>query len=409
MNTAQADVLAAREHLRQRGWIARRSESFHHLPPPELGQWLGADAPGDCATPPLAGAGWTLLPLQGASAGGVDARWLDARDAQQRAQLLAGLPGPGEGEAAPFAWAHRALCRRGLRVRVAARPGHEGDVVCLALRHQPHSPVEAPLLVLELDPGVRVLLLETHERAAGGCPHAITQNLHAHIHLGSGAQLEHLRIALPGAADQLAQHVHARLAGGAHYAQVLVAGAAAYHLQRSTVELEGAGASAHSAALLLTADGAQLDHQVVSRLQARHTRSQVESLALAQGRSRVVSNAHTRIAPGADEASVRQRLSGVPLWGQPRLILRPHLEILHDNVHAAHGATWGALPEDALFYASQRGLSEAHARALIVEGMARALLERGLPGSPLLAQWLDSGALAAAMQRLREQAQGDAP
>ncbi len=315
MDNAQADMLAAREHLRQHGWIARRSEAFHHLPPPPAAQWLGPDSGAGCAAPPLAGAGWTLLPLDGMSAGGVDARWLDAQDAHQRAQLLAGLPGPGAGEAASFAWAHRALCRRGLRVRVAARPGHTDDVVCLALRHQPHAPVEAPLLVLELDPGVRVLLLETHERAADGCRHAITQNLHAHVHLGSGARLEHLRIALPGAADQVAHHVHARLAGGAHYAQALVAGAAAYHLQRSTVELEGAGASAHNAALLLAADGAQLDHQVASRLQARHTRSQVESLALAQGAARVVSNAHTRIAPGADEASVRQRLSGVPLGG----------------------------------------------------------------------------------------------
>ena len=133
MNTAQADRLAAREHLRQHGWIARRSEAFHHLPPPALTHWLGEQAEGtrgdDCAAPPLSGAGWTLLPLQGqglgaGTAGGVDARWLDAADPEQRAQLFAGLPGPGEGEAAPFAWAHRALCRQGRRVHVAARPGH---------------------------------------------------------------------------------------------------------------------------------------------------------------------------------------------------------------------------------------------------------------------------------------------
>jgi len=90
-----------------------------------------------------------------------------------------------------------------------------------------------------------------------------------------------------------------------------------------------------------------------------------------------VSNAYTRIAPGADGADVRQRLTGIPLAGHPRLVLRPHLEILHDNVQAAHGATWGALPEAALFYAAQRGLNDARARALITEGMARALLERG--------------------------------
>ena len=417
MNTAQADRLAAREHLRQHGWIARRSEAFHHLPPPALTHWLGEQAEGtrgdDCAAPPLSGAGWTLLPLQGqglgaGTAGGVDARWLDAADPEQRAQLFAGLPGPGEGEAAPFAWAHRALCRQGLRVHVAARPGHEGELVCLALRHQPHGPVEAPLLVLQLDPGVRVLLLETHERSSAGCRHAITQNLHAHIELAPGARLEHLRVIQPGAEDQLAHHIHARLASGAHYAQALVGQASAYHLQRNSIEQAGADSQARHAALLLAADGAQLDHQVYSRMEQGHTRSEVESLVLARGRARVVSNAHTRIAPGADEASLRQRLSGVPLAGQPRLILRPHLEILHDNVQAAHGATWGALPEDALFYASQRGLSEAHARALVIDGMARALLERGLPDSPLLAQWLDSGALATAIGQVQQVDEGAA-
>jgi len=35
-----------------------------------------------------------------------------------------------------------------------------------------------------------------------------------------------------------------------------------------------------------------------------------------------------------------------------------YLEILHDQVQATHGATWGALPEDALFYAQQRGIDE---------------------------------------------------
>jgi Fe-S cluster assembly protein SufD len=92
---------------------------------------------------------------------------------------------------------------------------------------------------------------------------------------------------------------------------------------------------------------------------AAHTTSAVECLALASGSARGVANAHTRIAPGADEAEARQRLSGIPTAGQPRLVLRPHLEIHHDQVQAAHGATWGALPEDALFYAASAGWTNA--------------------------------------------------
>mgnify|MGYP006349560045 CR=1 FL=1 len=89
---------------------------------------------------------------------------------------------------------------------------------------------------------------------------------------------------------------------------------------------------------------------------ARDRFLRTETLVLASGQAHAVVNAHTRIAPGADDATVRQRLNGIPLAGEPRLVLRPHLEILHDKVQAAHGATWGALPQEALFYARQRGL-----------------------------------------------------
>lgn len=414
MDSARADALFARERLATLGWIPRNAEDFRHLPPPPAEVWLGSgDAAADaqCEAPPLAGAGWTLHPLGHMPPGRVDARWLDAADPEQRAELFAGLARPdlpgADGDkdaAAPFAWAHRALCRQGLRLRIHTPPGMAAadcDTVWLHLHHRPRDTVEAPLLVMTLEPGVRCVLIETHDRAPSACGHALVQNLHTHIHLAEGAQLQHLRLALPQAQDRMAQHVHARLAQGARYQQALVATGAAYHLQRTVVQLQGANAQARTAALLLPA-GQVLEQQVHTRLDAAHTAAHTEVLALAAVHERVVANAHSRIAPGAHEAQVRQRLSGVALNGQPRMVLRPHLEILHDQVQAAHGATWGRLSEDALFYALQRGLDDAQARALLTEGMARAVLERAFdddPGAQALAQWLDSGVLAQALAR----------
>ena len=62
MDTARADALAARDHLRKQGWIAPRNESFRHLPPPGLENWLQGPTDGTasgCDAPLLAGAGWT--------------------------------------------------------------------------------------------------------------------------------------------------------------------------------------------------------------------------------------------------------------------------------------------------------------------------------------------------------------
>ena len=413
MDSARADMLAAKNQLQSQGWIARRSEAFHHLPPPALAQWLESEHAGACDAPLLAGAGWTLQPLGQTPASGVDARWLDALEPAQRAELFAGLPAP-EGEAAPFAWAHRALCRQGLRLRIAATPGKaasEHAPVWLHLAHQPRAQAEAPLLVLDVEAGMRCVLLETHERDADACAQGVAQNLHAHIRLAAGAQLQHLRVVAPQAKDRTAHHLHATLAKDAHYAQALVALGSGYHLQRTRLDLQGAGARARSAGLLLTGEQT-LDQQVYTYHNAPRTSSRVEALALASGSARTVGNSFTRIAPGASDASVFQRLSGVALDGQPRMVLRPHLEILHDQVQALHGATWGRLPEDALFYARQRGLDEASARALIIEGMAHALLARGFDDadaaedSPLLAQWLEQGWLTRAIARLLEPRHG---
>ena len=110
-------------------------------------------------------------------------------------------------------------------------------------------------------------------------------------------------------------------------------------------------------------------------------------------------NAHTLLAPGADDANVGQRLSAIPTSGQPRVVLRPHMEIHHDQVQAAHGATYGALPEEALFYARQRGLDEASALALILLGLQRAVLERALDDH----EWLTGMNLDAALSRMTQQ------
>jgi Fe-S cluster assembly protein SufD len=406
MDNARADILAARHRLDTRGWIARNAEAFRHLPPPGADVWLGDEAGqalAGCEAHPLAGAGWTLHPIGHSPQGRVDARWLDAGDPEQRTELFAGLSLPagvdeaGEGDAAPFAWAHRALCRQGLRLRIGGTPGaHRGpsDTVWLQLRHQPRAAVEAPLLVIEVLAGVHCVLVETHDRQPLACLRPIVQNLQAHIRLGDGATLQHLRIATPGSADRIAHHLQAGLGRGARYEQALIASGSSYHLQRHVIELHAERAAARSAGLLLAA-GSALEHQVRISHGASRTTSDLEDLALASGSARVVSHAHTRIAPGAAEAEVRQRLVGIPTGGQPRLVLRPHLEIRHDQVQAAHGATWSALPEDALFYARQRGLDERSARGLIVEGMAGALMQRCFTGHALL-EAMDIGTLLGA-------------
>jgi len=57
---------------------------------------------------------------------------------------------------------------------------------------------------------------------------------------------------------------------------------------------------------------------------------------------------------------------------QAEIAIKPELEILADNVKCSHGATAGELDSAALLFLRARGISEAEARALLVEGFLRA-------------------------------------
>jgi len=260
-----------------------------------------------------------------------------------------------------------------LRIEAAAAP------TLLHLHYAAQQQEEAPLLAIELAPGARCVLLETHGRAGGA---ATVQNLQLFLRLGRGAQLQHLRAVQPGPQDRVAHQLNAHLEQAARYEQALLATGSAYHQQRVEFELQGEDAEARIGGVLLAA-GSALEQQVQARHAAARTRSTMEVLALASGTARVEVSARTHIAAGSSDAETRQRLAGIPTGGQPRLLLRPHLEIHHDQVQAAHGATWGALPEEALFLARQRGIAEAAAKALILEGLARAALTRAIDDTAL--------------------------
>jgi len=391
------DLLDAQARLASHGWIAPKAENFRHLPPPPASAWLAPPAtPTTTPTtePSDPTESWHVRALDAAQADQFITQYLNPAIPAQRAMLFRGLPWPDESDAAHFGWMHRATCQRGLRVHIAGDPArHAAAPLRLMLHIAPAAPFDAPLLVIDVAAGAHCVLLEQHAfdpSANGG-----VQNLDLHIRLGQGARLQHLRTVAPAPHDRLAHQLHVTLAEGAHYDQALLASGSAYHLQRTQIDLHQPGSAARMGAALLAAD-ATLDQQIALSHTAADTYSAVESLLLASGKAHAVLNAHTLIAPGADNANVRQRLCAIPTSGQPRVVLRPHMEIHHDQVQAAHGATYGALPDEALFYARQRGLDEASALALILQGLQRAVLERALDDPELLT------GMSAAPSRLKQ-------
>ena len=75
---------------------------------------------------------------------------------------------------------------------------------------------------------------------------------------------------------------------------------------------------------------------------------------------------------------------------------KPELMIYADDVKCSHGATAGALDDEALFYLRTRGIGEAAARSHLVEAFAGEIVETIEGGAAGLARgaveaWLGGG------------------
>lgn len=94
------------------------------------------------------------------------------------------------------------------------------------------------------------------------------------------------------------------------------------------------------------------------------------------------------VAQDAQQTDARQTSRNIVLGGGARIETKPQLEIYADDVKCSHGATVGQLDDDAILYMRQRGLSEAQARRLQIEGFVRDIVSQAGPLAEALAEEL---------------------
>ena len=102
--------------------------------------------------------------------------------------------------------------------------------------------------------------------------------------------------------------------------------------------------------------------------------------------SRSASTGKLRIEPGADGSDAGQVYRNLLLSPRARAEAIPELEVLADDVSAAHGAASAPIDQEQMFYLESRGLETEEAEHLLVEGFLIAAME-GL-GSDRLLDWL---------------------
>src|SRR5512139_777548 len=144
----------------------------------------------------------------------------------------------------------------------------------------------------------------------------------------------------------------------------------------SELDLAGEGATGRMSGFYFT-DGTQhLDHDTQQNHLAPHTTSDLLFKGALKGRSRSVWQGMIYVAPGAQKTDGYQANRNLVLSEGARADSIPGLEILADDVRCTHGATVGKLEAEPLFYLKTRGIPQAEAEKIVVEGFFDPIFQR---------------------------------
>jgi Fe-S cluster assembly protein SufD len=226
---------------------------------------------------------------------------------------------------------------------------------------------------IQVPAGGGLTLIETYEGLADG----YVAEADITISVGEGARLERIVVADDaGGEGVLVSRAEVTLAPGARFSQTVVTSGARRQRLETHVAHPGAGAVARLDGVYLLKGQRHADittvvtHAGVGGVTDQLTKGVVADQGRGVFQGRIV------VAEGADKTDARMGHHALVLSDRAEVDAKPELEIFADDVACAHGNTVGALDEDALFYAEQRGIPEAEARAMLTEAFIGEVIDR---------------------------------
>ena len=226
--------------------------------------------------------------------------------------------------------------------------------------------------VIQVGEGARLTLLESHEGHADG----YVSHIGLDFDLAPGAVVERIVLVSDRMDAITVVDANVSVMPGAVYAQTILASGAKRQRIETTVHHGGAGAAVRLDGAYLVTDKGHTD-QTSTVLHGEPGGSTSELVKGAvSGQARAVFQGKIVVETGADQTDARLGHHALILSDKAEVDAKPELLIHADDVACAHGNTVGSLDDDALFYARQRGMPEAVARALLTEAFIGEVVDR---------------------------------
>lgn len=223
--------------------------------------------------------------------------------------------------------------------------------------------------LIRLGAKAEATVLESY-RDGGGATSAGWTNVYAHVAVGEGARLTHIRLQAEHDAAYHAALGRVSIGAGARYAHVSVQGGAALARHELHVEFVGSNTEVDVQGLVLAHGAAHLDHTLFLHHAVPDCRSNQLFKHVVDDHGHAVFQGGIRVAPQAQKTDAQQLSRTLLLADRAQIDTKPELEILADDVKCSHGASIGDVDAQQLFYMQARGIPVAEARRLLLSGFA---------------------------------------
>ncbi len=139
-------------------------------------------------------------------------------------------------------------------------------------------------------------------------------------------------------------------------------------LNRHKVVQTGSGAESHLYGITIAGGSDRVEHHTVMQHKIPHGNSFEHYKTVATGNAVVDFFGQIYVAPDAQQIEAYQQNNNILLSDTVQVTAKPQLEIYADDVKCSHGATFGQLDENALYYMRQRGILPIQAQKLLTGG-----------------------------------------
>jgi len=227
-------------------------------------------------------------------------------------------------------------------------------------------------LAVSLAAGAQLTLLESYE---GQAPDYLADAALS-VRLETGARLERIVLAGDHPEGVSVSIASVSLAPEADFAQTVLTDGARRQRLETRVEHPGQDAKVRMDGAYLVAERRHADLTTAVNHAGTDgaTDQMVKGVVADQGRG--VFQGRITVSPGADRTDARMGHHALLLSDRAEVNAKPELLICADDGACAHGNTVGALDEDALFYAQQRGIPEAEAKTMLTEAFIGEVIDR---------------------------------